>query len=234
MEMTKKRPGKARCVFLAKEECWLQNIPVSASGTTTRRNNRSICHKIVKDSDHLWVPWRQQDQSCHHPKLPIKETPKIHTTCPHPRWQFGGKRNAGNWNEKKSYPHIRSRELSPPWKKKTKQNHRDHREQNPNKHVQTRVISVDLHGRTRQVHVWPKAKPAENVKSQITSQRCVSLSPLPNHITSNSAAKKQTSIRSQVHKKSWQVVVMMNIYTQWTTVRMPPKSSKCPLKSVMS
>ena len=57
-------------------------------------------------------------------------------------------------------------------------NHEDHREKNPNKHIQTHVVSVDLHGHTIQVHVWPKAKPAENVESQITLQRCVSPSPL--------------------------------------------------------
>ena len=90
-----------------------------------------------------------------------------------------------------------------------------------------------LYCRTRQVHVRPKAKPVGNVESQTTLQRCVSPSPLPNRITSNSAAKKQMSTRSQLHKKSWQVAVMMNIYTQRTTVRMPPKSPERPLILVM-
>ena len=89
------------------------------------------------------------------------------------------------------------------------------REQDPNKHDQVRVVSVDLRGLTRQAHahVLSKENPAENVGSQTILQKCVSLSPVPDHV-STGAAKMQILIKSQRHKNSPQVVAMTNICTQ--------------------
>ena len=97
-------------------------------------------------------------------------------------------------------------------------------EQDLNKHdqenVKAHVVSVDSHGRIRRAHVLPKERPAKNVESQTTLQKCATPNPQQGH---SSVAKGWVSTRYKKRQQAVATTATMNTCTLWTTVQMAPK-----------